>query len=282
MNICLLKRILSIRLFLLVLFIAETGYCAEPQILTFGIVPQQSATRLAKQWTPLLRYISDQTGLTVIFKTAPDIPAFEERVVNGEYDIVYMNPYHYTVFSQYPGYIAIAKEKDKKIQGIIVVQKESPVQDIAELAGMSLAFPAPAAFAASVLPRAAFLKKGIDITPVYVSSHDSVYLAVSKGLFPAGGGVQRTFNSMPDNIKEKLRILWQTEAFTPHAFAVHPRVPAETRDTLQQVLVNMAAAPEGAALLAGANFKELQTAVDSDWDDVRALGITMLTNLKKQ
>jgi phosphonate transport system substrate-binding protein len=282
MDICLLKRVFSIPLVLISMLFAEVGYCAESQIVTFGIVPQQSATRLAKQWTPLLRYISDKTGLKVIFKTARDIPAFEERVVNGEYDIAYMNPYHYTVFSQYPGYVAIAREKDKKIQGIIVVQKESLIQDIAELDGMSLAFPAPAAFAASVLPRASFIQQGIDITPVYVSSHDSVYLSVSKGIFPAGGGVLRTLDSMPEDVQGKLRILWKTAEFTPHAFAVHPRVPEKTRDLLQQAFVHIADEPEGVELLAAINFKGLQAAVDSDWDDVRALGITMLTNLKKE
>ena len=128
----------------------------------------------------------------------------------GEYDIAYMNPYHYTEFSVDPGYRAFAKETNKRIQGIIVVKKDSPIQSISELSGKTLAFPAPAAFAASVLPRAYFKTNQIEISPRYVSSHDSVYLTVSKNLYPAGGGIQRTFKNMPESIREQLRILWKT------------------------------------------------------------------------
>jgi phosphonate transport system substrate-binding protein len=177
----------------LLLALPDLLWAQDPKPLSFGIVPQQSAARLARLWTPVCRWLSERTGQTVVFKTAKDIPTFEQRVAAGEYDIAYMNPYHYTVFSIDPGYRAFARETEKRIRGIVVVKKDSAYQSIGELAGMTLAFPAPAAFAASVLPRAYFKKNGIEITPRYVKSHDSVYLAVARGLYPAGGGIQRTF-----------------------------------------------------------------------------------------
>jgi PAS domain S-box-containing protein len=122
--------------------------------LTFGVVPQLSATKLAGKWTPILQRLGDKTGYTIRFRTAPDIPAFEQRLATGEYDMAYMNPYHYTVFHESPGYVAFAKEKDKRIKGIMVVRKDSSYCELNELANQTLAFPAPAAFAASVLTRA--------------------------------------------------------------------------------------------------------------------------------
>ena len=62
--------------------------------LSFGVVPQQSATRLAEEWGPLLAEISRRSGVALVFKTAPSIPVFEERLAKGEYDLAYMNPYH--------------------------------------------------------------------------------------------------------------------------------------------------------------------------------------------
>jgi len=47
----------------------------------------------------------------------------------------------------------------------------------------------------------------IEFEPNYVKSHDSVYRAVAAGLFPAGGGVTRTFNSLDPAIREDLRII---------------------------------------------------------------------------
>ncbi|MEH6446772.1 MAG: PhnD/SsuA/transferrin family substrate-binding protein, partial [Oceanospirillaceae bacterium] len=159
------------------LFAAQTATPAV-KTLKLGVVPQQSAKVLAKLWTPISQYLSEKTGMNIIFSTARDIPTFEKRLLAGEYDIAYMNPYHFTVFNQKPGYQAIAKEQSKRIKGIIVVPKDSLITQLSQLDGKTLAFPAPAAFAASVLPRAKMRADGIKITPKYVSSHDSVYLSV--------------------------------------------------------------------------------------------------------
>ena len=249
--------------------------------LTFGIVPQQAASVIARLWTPILNYIGQQAGCTLLLKTAPNIPVFEERVAAGEYDLAYMNPYHYTVFHHQPGYQALAKRKDAKIRGIIVVRKDSPIEDLAQLAGNTLAFPAPVAFAASLLPRAYLKRANINITPKYVSSHDSVYHVVAKGLYPAGGGIVRTLNGMVPSIREQLRILWTTAGYTPHAIAVHPRVPQDLIRRLQTVMVTMDQDEHGAQLLQTINFKGIESAQDADWDDIRGLGITELEALKK-
>ena len=253
---------------------------AQPQTYSFGVVPQQSAKKLASLWTPILAHINAQTGHTLQFKTAKDIPTFEKRLAAGDYDFSYMNPYHYTVFSQTPGYQAIAKRIDQKIQGIIVVRKDSPIQSLAELQDSTLAFPSPAAFAASILPRAKLAQAQIKFTPRYVSSHDSAYLGVAKGLFPAGGGVKRTLNNTPDEVKQQLRILWTTAAYTPHAFAAHPRVPPAVITAVQTAMVAMHNNDAGRALLQSIKIKHgIEPATDDDWDDVRSLDIELLDDL---
>ncbi|MEM6986939.1 MAG: phosphate/phosphite/phosphonate ABC transporter substrate-binding protein [Pseudomonadota bacterium] len=247
--------------------------------MTLSIVPQQSASKLARLWTPIVVYLSEKTGHTIQFATAKDIPTFEERLAEGHYDIAYMNPYHYTVFSREPGYEAFARQKDKRIKGIVVVKKDSPLSDLYELEGETLAFPSPAAFAASVLPRSHFREEGIDITPQYVSSHDSVYLSVAAGFFPAGGGVMRTFNNADPEVREKLKVFWTTKTYTPHAFAAHPRVPQDVVDSIAAAMMEMNTDPEGQALLKSINFKGVQPAKNEDWNDVRGLGIELLADL---
>lgn len=249
---------------------------AEPITLSFGIVPQQSASKLAKLWIPILDYLSEQTGYRLRFRTAQNIPVFEQRLAAGEYDLSYMNPYHYTTFHRTPGYEAFARARDKRIKGIVVVRKDSPVKDLREFSGQTLAFPAPAAFAASVLPRARFRAEGITIMPKYVSSHDSVYRTVARGLYPAGGGVMRTFKNVDPDISDQLRILWTTRPYTPHAIAAHPRVSKSVVRRLQQVMLAMEQDPAGKKLLAVIKIKGFEGGEDRDWDDVRALGIHLL------
>lgn len=257
--------------------IGATSVSAET--LTFGIVPQQSAKKLARLWTPIFSYLSNKTGVTIRFATAKNIPLFEKRVLAGEYDLAYMNPYHYTVFSEKPGYRAIIKQKNKRIKGIVVVRKDSPLASLNELDNKKMAFPSPAAFAASVLPRAKMRKDGLEISPKYVSSHDSVYMSVAKGFFPAGGGVMRTFNNTAPEVREQLKVLWTTPGYTPHAIAVHPRVKNATAEKVQQALLAMNTDPEGKKLLKTINFKGVEVAGNQDWDDVRALNIRLLEHM---
>ena len=249
------------------------------ETLTFGVVPQQSAKTLAAKWSPVLRYISEHSGITLRFATAKNIPEFEQRLLAGEYDMAYMNPYHYVVFHQKPGYRAIAKQKGAMIRGILVVRKDSPLKSIDDLQNATIAFPSPAAFAASILPRAQLAQDDVVFTPKYVSSHDSVYLNVAKGFFPAGGGIYRTFNNTSPQVHEQLKVLWETRPYTSHAIAAHPRVTDEARNKITQAMLAMNNDPGAMALLAALNFKGLEAASGDQWDDIRQLNISLLDYL---
>lgn len=255
---------------------------AQPPTLTLGIVPQQSASRLAEDWGPLVTELSRRSGVPLVFRTAPSIPVFEERLAKGEYDLAYMNPYHYVVFHKSTGYQAFAKEQDRRLKGILVVRKDSSYQKPADLAGKTVVFPAPAAFAASILPQAEFGRLKIPIDAKFVASHDSVYRAVSSGLQEAGGGIQRTLEASPPEVRDALRVLTETPAYTPHAFAAHPRVPATTVAKVLAAMVSLASDEAGQRLLVPIAFKGVVGAQDKEWSDIRALDIDLLERYGRQ
>jgi len=263
-------------LFTLLCLLPYSSMAKANETLSFGIVPQQSASKLARLWSPILRHLGDKIGIKLQFKTAPNIPVFESRLYAGEYDISYMNPYHYIVAHDRAGYRAIARQKLKRIVGILVSHKNDNISDIQGLSGRTLAFPSPGAFAASILPRAFLKQRGIDFTPKYVSSHDSVYRSVQLRLYPAGGGIIRTLRSADKKVTSDLKTLWQSQSYTPHAFAVHPRVSDSRVDRLKQAMLDMAKEPAGQALLARIKFKGIENGKDTDWDDIRALNIQQL------
>ena len=118
-----------------------------------------------------------------------------------------------------------------------------------------------------------FGQKGIGVVPSYVSSHDSVYRNIAKGRYPAGGGVMRTFRNTAPAYRDKLRILWTSEGYTPHAFASHPRVDEEAVRKLQQAMLDMDKDPRGKVLLKSIRLKGIETGANNEWDDVRALNI---------
>lgn len=272
------------KLLTILLFVCCSALAQQPQSgvagnveYSLGIVPQQSSQKLATMWLPLIGYLNAQTGFSISFSTAKDIPTFEDRVAEQEYDLAYINPYHYVVFSDSANYVPLARDAHKRISGIIVVREDSPYTTLQQLHGATLAFPAPAAFAASIIPRGMLAKENISINAQYVNSHDSVYLNVINGLFPAGGGIIRTLEHLPKMQNEKLRILWRSQDFTPHALAVHSRVPEAHRKKILAALIALNDSAENAHLLRGINFSGFAEAQDSDWDDVRELGILSLS-----
>ena len=270
------------------LLAGTTAPLAQAQVLdgqpalTIGIVPQQSASRVAEDWGPLLTELSRRSGVPLVFRTAPSIPAFEERLAKGAYDLAYMNPYHYVVFHKAAGYQAFAKEKDRRLKGILVVRKNSAYQKPADLAGATVVFPAPAAFAASILPQAEFGRLKIAITAKFVASHDSVYRAVASGLQEAGGGIQRTLEASPPEVRDALRVLTETPAYTPHAFAAHPRVPVDSIAKVLTAMVSLAGDEAGRSLLLPLAFKGLTGAQDKEWNDIRGLDIDLLERYSRQ
>ena len=273
------------RAFTLLLLLASafsSNAQAEAQIFKFGIVPQAAATKLAETWTPLLAYLSEASGLDLRFVTAKNIPIFETRLAEGEYDVAYMNPYHYTVFHEKPGYHAFASPKNTKLRGIIVVHKDSLFTDVPALANNLMGFPAPASFAATVIPLAFLNNNHVKVTPKFLGSHDSVYLNVAQKRVAAGGGVVQTLGAMPEDVKNQLRILWMSESYTPHALAAHPRLSADVISRLSAAMISLDNDPKGRELLSAVGLPGFMAARDSQWDDVRALNIKLLEPLLQE
>lgn len=251
-------------------FLSGVPQASAEKVYTFGVVPQQSATRLAQVWVPFLKELERQTGYKLKFTTAKDIPTFEACLSERAYDFAYMNPYHYTVVHQSAGYEAFAHQADKKLKGILVARADSSIEALTDLNGQKIAFPSPAAFGASVVPRAELSADQVDFEPLYVKSHDSVYRAVALGLVAAGGGVVRTFGNVPQDLQSQLRVFYKTAAYTPHAFAASANVDADARATLAEAMIAL----KDEALLGPLGMTGFVPAGNSTWDDVRALNLS--------
>lgn len=225
------------------LLLISAAFSAE---ITLGVVPQQSPLKLSKKWLKVTAYLEEATGQKVRFKTERSIPKFEKKLYAGEYDISYMNPYHFTVAKKKQNYKAFTRA-DKKIVGILLAKDKNLDLTKANLKGQTFLFPAPNAFAATLLPKFELREKyGFDIDKeakvLYVNSHDSVYKGVAREIGKVGGGIVRTFNNFTDkNDKEQINIVYKTDAYPSHPIAAHPRVDKELVKKIQEAFLNMPA-----------------------------------------
>jgi phosphonate transport system substrate-binding protein len=250
---------------------ADSPTAASKNILVFGVVPQQAADKLAIIWNPFLEYLSEKTGSIIKFDSAPDIETFDKRTASGEFDLAYMNPMFYTEIHQSVGYQVFAKEKDTLLKGLVVVQKNSPYQKLEDLAGKSIAFPGPIAFAATVLPLLEFKAHGINITPVYVGSHEGVYNGVARGLHAGGGGVAKTLSLTDSVVSNELRILWSSDSYTSHPVVYHPRVDRAVIEKLAKIMLDADQDERGKKLLKELRFRGFVAAQDTEYEKLKLL-----------
>jgi len=209
--------------------------------IVFGVVPQESPLKLSQNWLKITTYLSKVTGENVIFKTENSIPLFEKKLYAGEYDIAYMNPYHFVIANKTKSYVAIARANNL-INGIIVSKEKELNKD--NLKGKTFLFPAPNAFAATLLIKFEFKKKlGFNIDKeanvLYVNSHDSVYKGVARDIGHFGSGINRTYNNFKDEDKQQLNVVYKTDSYPSHPIAYNPKVSKKTALKFQKAFLNM-------------------------------------------
>jgi len=239
--------------FLLVLFLCmsfQTKSNAQEQTYTLGVVPQFVPLVIHENWTPIAEYLSKETGITIQLKSYKSIPEFEKALINAEIDFAYTNPYYFVMAHNAHGYIPLVHDASRKLTGILVMTKDVPFDNVQQLDGQTIVFPAPNAFAASHYIRALLAEKEkIIITPKYIKTHDNVYRYVALNEAVAGGGVYSTLKHQPEEIQNNLKIIYETPGVTPHPVAAHPRVPTEIQEKVINAMLKLSLTEKGQSLI---------------------------------
>ncbi len=240
----------------------------------FAAVPQYESRKMFAVWQPILDALQTKTGLKFELDGSPSISAFERLLEVGKADFIYANPYQYLKARDQQRYHAILRDGSRNLRGIVVVHKDSVVNDVKALQGQAMAFPAPNAMGATLLVRSELEQHHrIRVDPFFVKTHSSVYLQVATGRYPAGGGVQSTLQRQPASVKDALKVIYATQAIKPHPIAVHPRVSAADVARVKKALLEISASESARALLAKVPFFSLRESRVDDYDGLERLPI---------
>lgn len=246
------------------------------RVYVVGVVPQYSQRTLVDIWRPIVEELEARTGLQFRLEGSPGIPEFEQKLVRGQFDCAYMNPYHFLVAYRRQGYRPLIRDRSRSLQGILVVSADSPVA-LPDLAGRRIVFPAPNALGASLLMRAELRRvHGLSFEARFVETHTSVYLNVVKGAADAGGGVSRTLALQPPEVRNALRVLYRTRPVSPHPFACHPRLPVAHRKVIRKAFLAMGEKRDTARLLARIPIFDIGVAEWHDYEPLTNLGLDEL------
>ena len=257
--------------------IAVTFAWAEEEsgpVYTVGVVPQYEVRKLHRIWRPILDEIERRTNHRFKMIGSPTIPDFEREFMSGNFDFAYMNPYHILLASVREGYIPLVRDLGRTLHGVLVTRLDGGVDNVADLKGKVVAFPAPNAVGASLQIRQELTDKfRIEIQPHYVKTHDSVYLNVVLGQAAAGGGVQKTLSRQREEVRKLLKVIHRTTPISPHPFAAHPRVPEQVRREVREALLAIGASEAGRELLDKVPIARIGPASMDDYQPLHDMGL---------
>ena len=244
------KGVLTL-LVLILIFLAQP---VVAKTYTIAIVPQLPKEITHKNWGPFIFEINKRLGIKLKLLLFSSFQEFESSFSHGEPDFIYLNPYHQLLANKAQGYIPLIRDDSKMLTGILVVSKDSTIDSLEQLQNKKVAFPSPLAFGASLYMRAALSKKGINVEPIYVKSHNNVYRSVVLGTTVAGGGVNSTYNAESQQIKNELKIIFKLPGVPSHPISVHPRVDEKVVKAFIAACLDMANSQQGLTLLKSINI----------------------------
>jgi len=244
----------------------------EPKALIREILPTKE-----QAWQRIFSYIETESGLELQFEPATSQLDFELKLAKGYYDLAYITPLQFNAFRDFPGYQAQIKRKSQPLRGIVFVKKNGPITTLADLRGSTIAFPGLLNFSGSIIPRESLQKLNFEIIPQFLPNANSVYAEVANGQYVAGGGTEESFHAQPAEIKNRLRMIWDSPGFSPHALVAHPRVPFFTLVKLKRALVGMNKDDESKKLLKHIFVDNgFEAARGADWDEIKSIDLNRL------
>ena len=103
------------------------------QTFKFDVVPQLTAAKIYTTWSPLLQRIGQEAGLCFELRVSATIPEFEQKLLKGEPEFVFLNPYHAVLANQKKKYQPLLADSQDLLTGILVVRADSPIKSLDEL-----------------------------------------------------------------------------------------------------------------------------------------------------
>ena len=141
------------------------------------------------------------------------------------------------------------RRKTPPLHAQLVVPADSPITDLAQLAGQDVAFPGPEALVAYKMPYAHLLSRGIDIKVVFGGNMDAALVQLSTGKVKAVGANSQLVESFARREKKAYRILWSSDPVYDLALMVSSKVPAKEAKAVADAFVGMATDVEGMEII---------------------------------
>ncbi len=202
---------------------------------------------------------------------APDLEAMTELLKSGEVDLYFDSPYSATVvYNEADAVPLLRRWKDgiKEYYSVIVVRRDSGVENLDDLKGHTIAFEDPSSTSGYIMPKAHLLEQGYDVVEtsdsnpvtddqigyIFAQSEVNTMAWLLQGKVTASALNVLDFEDLPDEERAELMVIAQGNPVPRHVALASPKTDEKLRQRITELLLAMHETEEGQAVLEA--FKE--------------------------
>ena len=240
------------RAFLFAALLMPAWAAAQSATYRFSPVNQWDIARTVAYWNPIIRYVSDKSGVRLelkIGRTSADTTAY---VLAQEVEFVFSN-HLFSPERDQLGWKVFGRRWTPPLQGQIAVPVDSPITRLEELKGQEVVFAGPEAFIGYKLPYAHLLSKNIDVKAVFAGNQNAAFAQLFAGKAKAVGSNSALVDGYSVREGKKFRVLWTSEGFHDLALMASSKVPEQDVKAVASAFINMHRDPAGEAILVKAS-----------------------------
>ncbi len=268
-----MKKILFLAL-ILVIF-SNGSVIAEDY--KFSMLPRYFPEKLTAMTSPLVSYLSQETGKEIELTLTESFANYEAQVLKGAFAIGYENPLVYVNVASTHEAIATAVKGQggDKFRGIIISKPDSGIKNISDLKGKKVMIVSKTSAGGFLSQKLSFQEVGLDanqdcqLVEAAGNRQENVIIAVSIGDVDAGFIRESALHTADDFINPgSVKTIIETAWLPNWALSVNRNLPQEQKNSIKTALLKL---KKEDSVLQAMELDSFKSASDSDYDVIRKL-----------
>ncbi len=253
-------RGLSLAALILSSLASFSAHADTPAVLRVSAIPDEAPTELQRKFKPLGEYLSQATGMKVVFTPVSDYAAVVESLATRKLDLAWLGGFTYVQAKIRTNgtAIPIVQRAEDAVFTSKFITADPSIQTLADLKGKTFAFGAPSSTSGSLMPRYFLLQDGLNPekdfkTVAYSGAHDATVAFVAAGKAEAGVLNTSVWDKLVETKKvdtSKVRVFATTPTYFDYNWTVRGDLdPAIIKKLTDAFLALDPAKPEHKAIM---------------------------------
>jgi phosphonate transport system substrate-binding protein len=221
-------------------------------VYRFSPVNQWDINKTAAYWNPIIKYVSDKSGVKLELKIGRTSADTTSYVLAKEVEFVFTN-HLFSPEREKLGWRVFGRRWTPPIYAQIAVPADSAITSLNDLKGQEVVFAGPEAFIGYKVTYNQLLSKGIDVKTVFAGNQNAAFSQLFAGKAKATGSNSALIDGYTAVTGKKFRVLWTSEGYHDLALMAAGKVPDKDVRAVASAFIGMHRDPMGKAILVRAS-----------------------------